>query len=312
MPATRFTLSILLASLAVALGCASTRTNPDLDRARAAYDQAVQSGVDPDASVDLYDASKDLSRAQSALSEGQSEEIVSHYAFLGETRVKIAVAAADTERARKKAAELAQERSQLRLKARTREAEMAEQKARVAQERAVSASVAAQQAEEREEQARAQAEQAQAQAQAAEQQLADLDARQTKRGLLLTLGGVLFEFGKADLKPEAKTKLARVAGFLIAAPNRDAAIEGYTDNVGSESYNSTLSRERAETVRDFLVANGVESTRLATAGYGPAYPVDSNESAEGRRRNRRVEILILKPGERAVDGLRQPTGGNPA
>ena len=101
---------------------------------------------------------------------------------------------------------------------------------------------------------------------------AALDAEQTERGLVLTLGGVLFEFDSAELKAEAEVSVARVAGFLIALEDRQAIIEGYTDDVGERDYNIGLSTQRAESVRAALVNSGVDAGRIAADGYGPDHP----------------------------------------
>ena len=123
-----------------------------------------------------------------------------------------------------------------------------------------------------------------------------VDSEQTERGLVLTLGGVLFAYNSADLTPEARLSVARVAGFLIALEKRVALVEGYTDNTGRSEYNVELSKRRADSIRAALIESGVEPERLATEGYGWDFPVASNDSAEGRQKNRRVEIVILKPG----------------
>jgi outer membrane protein OmpA-like peptidoglycan-associated protein len=131
-----------------------------------------------------------------------------------------------------------------------------------------------------------------------------LEAEQTERGLVMTLGGVLFEFDSDELKPEARVSIARVAGFLIASEGREVAVEGFTDDVGKDEYNVELSTRRAESVRAALIANGIEQARIAVAGHGKLYPVLPNDSDEGRARNRRVEILILERGEPAASALR--------
>jgi len=123
-----------------------------------------------------------------------------------------------------------------------------------------------------------------------------VDARQTERGLVLTLGGVLFAFDSADLTPEAQLSVARVAGFLIALSDRDAVVEGHADNLGDDEYNVGLSSRRAESILGALVGSGVAEDRLAAEGYGSHFPVANNDSDEGRERNRRVEIVILRPG----------------
>lgn len=136
-----------------------------------------------------------------------------------------------------------------------------------------------------------------------------LDAMETERGLVLTLGGVNFGFDSAELKPEGQLAAARVAGFLIAANNREVLVEGYTDDRGTEKYNLGLSLRRAEALAAALVANGVSPERIAADGFGPAFPVASNDDDAGRASNRRVEVLILKPGLLAAQERR--TGGLP-
>lgn len=131
-----------------------------------------------------------------------------------------------------------------------------------------------------------------------------VDAKQTGRGLVLTLGGVLFGFDSDQLTQEARLSVARVAGFLIALADRDALIEGHADSTGSASHNLDLSRRRAESIRDALVEFGVERDRLVAEGYGSLFPVADNSTEEGRERNRRVEIVILRPGLSASDARR--------
>lgn len=123
-------------------------------------------------------------------------------------------------------------------------------------------------------------------------QLAHLKARKTNRGLVLTLGSVLFAVNKATLKPGGQKNIDRLAEFMKADPHRNVMIEGYTDNTGSPGYNKTLSEKRAEAVRDALVDRGIDTQRIVTRGYGEDYPVASNKTAAGRQQNRRVEIVI--------------------
>ena len=108
----------------------------------------------------------------------------------------------------------------------------------------------------------------------------------------MTLGDVLFEFGKSELTSQAGPRLDKLAEFLTQFPNRKLLIEGYTDSVGSDSYNQDLSDRRAQAVRDALVQRGVDSSRITARGYGKAHPVADNASPEGRAMNRRVEIVI--------------------
>ena len=137
-----------------------------------------------------------------------------------------------------------------------------------------------------------------------EAKLRELNAKQTSRGLVLTLGDVLFETGKAMLLPGAQRAIDQLAEFLEENPERKVLVEGHTDNIGSVTYNIDLSLRRAQAVKNALVAKGIESQRILAHGYGEAYPVASNKTAAGRQRNRRVEIIVLKEGVEPVDMMR--------
>jgi outer membrane protein OmpA-like peptidoglycan-associated protein len=115
----------------------------------------------------------------------------------------------------------------------------------------------------------------------------------TGRGLVVSLsGGILFPSGKSSLKPEAKVSLAKLSGILLMIPNANIQVEGYTDSTGTAETNAKLSMERATAVMEFLKSQGVEDTRMKAAGLGPEKPVDTNDTAEGRAKNRRVEIVV--------------------
>jgi outer membrane protein OmpA-like peptidoglycan-associated protein len=249
----------------LALGCA-TPSNPDLERARAAYAEVAAS---PDtalvASVEVYEAEKTLRRAEQALQEGKSDEEVSHLAYIAERRVAIAQASARERSANARVEELSRERSDVLLTARTREGEQALRRAREL-----------------------------------ERALAELQAQQTARGLVVTLGDVLFDFGEANLKEGAKLNVSRLAHFLVDHPDRAVLIEGFTDSHGDENFNLRLSEARAGSVRDFLVASGVAPDRLVARGYGESHPMVSNNTPAGRQQNRRVEVTILEPNELAA------------
>lgn len=126
-------------------------------------------------------------------------------------------------------------------------------------------------------------------------QLAKLKAKRTSRGLVLTLGNVLFALNKATLKPGDMESVNNLAQFMKAYPKRNVMIEGYTDSTGSLQFNEKLSRERADSVRNALVNDGISPDRILTKGYGPEYPVASNKTAAGRQQNRRVEVVISGP-----------------
>ncbi len=131
-----------------------------------------------------------------------------------------------------------------------------------------------------------------AEAEQLRRQLAELDAQKTDRGLVMTLGDVMFDTGKSTLRPGAVSGLTKLAMFLQEQPERTVQIEGHTDSVGSESFNMKLSQERADAVANFLISKGISSTRLTAIGKGEGFPVASNDTATGRQQNRRVEVII--------------------
>jgi OmpA-OmpF porin, OOP family len=137
-----------------------------------------------------------------------------------------------------------------------------------------------------------------------EEDLAQFQARETERGLLLTLSDVLFEVGRADLRPGAQRDLAALAEFLNDHPDRQILVEGHTDSTGSFANNQRLSDLRADAVATELMRLGVAPGRITTRGYGESYPVAPNTTAAGRQQNRRVEVTLLRAGEVASTNLR--------
>src|SRR6267154_414673 len=119
-----------------------------------------------------------------------------------------------------------------------------------------------------------------------------LQTRDTARGLIVSMPDVLFDFNKYTLKPEARERLARISGIVLAYPDLKLQVEGYTDSIGSDEYNQTLSEKRAEAVRDYLVSSGVSMNNVAAQGMGKADPVADNSTAAGRKLNRRVEMIV--------------------
>ncbi|HEX4823017.1 MAG TPA: OmpA family protein [Candidatus Polarisedimenticolaceae bacterium] len=121
------------------------------------------------------------------------------------------------------------------------------------------------------------------------------ETKTTARGTVTSLSGVLFDTGKATLKPEAKLTLAKLAGVMLVFSKTSMSVEGYTDNVGSDATNMKLSTDRAKAVRDFFEGQGIQSNRLTYVGKGPADPVAPNDTPDGRSKNRRVEIVSSEP-----------------
>jgi outer membrane protein OmpA-like peptidoglycan-associated protein len=119
-----------------------------------------------------------------------------------------------------------------------------------------------------------------------------LQTRDTARGLIVSMPDVLFDFNKYTLKPEARERLARISGIVLAYPDLRLEIDGYTDSIGSDEYNQTLSDKRAEAVRDYIVTSGVPMNNVVARGMGKADPVADNTTAQGRQLNRRVEMIV--------------------
>ena len=158
-----------------------------------------------------------------------------------------------------------------------------QQRAEQERQKALEAEAAATQAEKEKEQLRAQL---------LEQFNRILPTTDTPRGLKVNMADVLFDFGKYDLKSPAREALAKMSGIVIAHPGLKLAVEGYTDSVGSDTFNLTLSQNRADTVRAYLVNQGLDPNTITATGYGKSNPVASNDTSEGRQQNRRVEIII--------------------
>jgi outer membrane protein OmpA-like peptidoglycan-associated protein len=195
----------------------------------------------------------------------------------------------------------AEQAEQARLQAENEAQRAARERADAEQARAA-ALAQQQQAQEEAEKARQAADDAERLRQQAEHQQAEmrqrlqqqlnqvLETRATARGLIMNMSDVLFDFGKYTLRPEAREKLAKIAGILLAHPDLTLQVEGYTDNIGSDGFNQSLSEKRAEGVRDYLEQQGVKD--VSARGFGKANPVASNATAEGRQQNRRVEMVV--------------------
>ena len=183
-----------------------------------------------------------------------------------------------TQQAQAEAERQAAQRAQAQAAA--SEAEARAQKARDAQQAAEqSAQQAAQQAEQARERLKQQLSQV-------------LQTTETARGLIVNMSDVLFDFNKYTLKPEAREKLAKVSGILLAYPNLKLQVEGYTDNIGTEEYNQKLSQQRADGVQDYLASQNVPAANITSAGYGKSNPIADNSTNSGRAQNRRVQLVV--------------------
>jgi len=119
-----------------------------------------------------------------------------------------------------------------------------------------------------------------------------LPTTDTPRGLKVNMADVLFAFGKYDLRPNTREALAKLSGIVLGHPGLKLSVEGYTDSIGSDEVNQTLSQKRADTVRDYLIQQGVDASSITATGFGKSNPVASNDTDQGRQQNRRVEIII--------------------
>lgn len=220
-------------------------------------------------------------------------------------RIQAEQAAAEAKKAAdERAAEAEQAREQ------QQQAELAAQRAQAEQQQAEQQAAAAQQAREQAEQAtQRMAQQEQATRERLRQQLNQvLQTRETARGLIVNMSDVLFAFNKYELKPDAKVKLAKISGILLAYPDLKVQVEGYTDNIGSDEYNQKLSEERADAVKDFLVAQDVPQQNLSAEGLGKNDPIADNSTSSGRAQNRRVQ-LVVSGSAIGVQPQGQPGGG---
>ncbi|MDQ3774641.1 MAG: OmpA family protein [Pseudomonadota bacterium] len=256
----------------ISLCAACAGPNLALQQAQQEYAAARQDPeVAKNASVVLHEAEQALDQAEQA---GGTEADVEHHAYIARKRVETARAEAERKISEAKAEQLLKEREQVVLEARTRQAKDATARAEVLA-----------------------------------QELAALQAEKTDRGYVITLGDVLFEYDKANLKPGAQQNLYRLVMFLKEHPDQAVVIEGHTDSKGSDTYNSDLSQRRAQAVQGFLLSNGIGGERIAARGYGEAYPVASNDTMAGRQQNRRVEIVVAEHPPQVghqVDIFREP------
>lgn len=305
----------LLAFGGLLAACSSPpATIPLLLEAQDAYSAAAaQPEITRTASDYLDEAQANISEAERLRLAKADPQLVTHYAYLARQQVRIAEESARLAAAEAEIESAEAERRAVQLEARTAEAEAAQRRAQRAQAEAEAARAAA--AAERAEaenaraqaerarreanQARTEAERARAEAEAAlrrAQELAnrvsELEAAQTERGLVLTLGDVLFDVGKAELKSGGFRAVDELARFLGEYPQRVVLIEGFTDSSGSDATNLALSQRRADAVRTALLERGIAANRIQTRGYGEDFPKASNDNAAGRQLNRRVEVVI--------------------
>jgi outer membrane protein OmpA-like peptidoglycan-associated protein len=267
---TRFILGM---TAALALGaCATTQPpNPALESARTAVQTAeADPNVNRYAPLDLQAAKTDLGIAENAYNNRKTDEIAQP-AYMATQNARLAQAHAAAKADDARVAQGQTDRDQIMLQARTREADNAKMAAVSAKQEASTAMM---------------------QRDAAQSELDALKATPTPRGMVLTLGDVLFDTGRSELKSGASRKLDQLVQFLNEHPDRRVQVDGFTDSVGTDSYNEQLSQNRADAVKAALISRGISPSRIGTEGYGKAFPVASNTESGGRQMNRRVEVVI--------------------
>ncbi len=255
-----------------AAGCASTpQPNLALENARTLVQEAeANPNVNKYAAVDLEAARKQLGIADAAALHHQDAAIAQPAYLAAQTaRLALAHGAAKADDARVAAGQA--ERDRIQLAARTRDVNSANLATNAA---------LGQRDEAKEQAARLQAE------------VDQLNAKPTPRGLVLTLSDVLFDTGRSQLNPGSARKLDQIAQFLTDHPERRVQIDGFTDSVGTDSYNQDLSQRRADAVKSALAQRGIDPSRIGSQGYGKGFPVADNTDSGGRQLNRRVEVVI--------------------
>lgn len=273
----------LAAALALA-ACSTTPSNTgNLEAARAEYSRAQGNPmVAKYAGAELAAATRALDQANVAAARGESLNTIDNLAYIASQKIASAQEVARAKSAEDRLKDATAQRDEVRLQARTAEADAAKQRADQAQAEAANAEAAKSDA--------------QARAAALSAQLADLQAKQTERGIVITFGDVLFSTDQASLTEQGMAVARRLADALRDNPDRNVLVEGFTDSTGSDAYNLQLSQRRAEAVRMALSQMGIERSRIETRGYGEAYPVASNATAGERQLNRRVEIVLSEAG----------------
>jgi OmpA-OmpF porin, OOP family len=266
----------MTALAAVLAACASApQRNDQLEQART---EVQTLSADPlaqqAASGDVDAARASLNQADTAFQQKQPPEKVNQLAYLAMRHAQAGEARVSEARARQEVARAQQDRDNILMQAREREAQNAK-----TQTAAVQGELAD-----------------------AQKELADLKAKQTDRGMVLTLGDVLFDTGRATLKPGADRDMDRLAQALRDNQNTRVIIEGHTDSVGGDDYNQVLSERRAEAVGSALRSRGVPADRFEIKGLGKAFPVASNGTQAGRQQNRRVEIVFSDASGRFAEG----------
>jgi OmpA-OmpF porin, OOP family len=290
-----------IALISMTIGCATIQTNTVLAKAQASYQAAKENpDVEKNAAVALYEAKKSLDKAEKA----EFVKDIEREANRADRQVQIAIAQTEQKIAEQKIDLLTKENETLLLERSRRQADQRGMEANQARQEADQMRKDAETKAMEAERLRMEAEKSREELAQSQKELMDLQAKQTERGLVLTLRDVLFETGKAQLLPGAIWTVQKVSDFLLKNPDRNVLIEGHTDSVGGEDYNLGLSERRADSVRRALIEYNVPPERITIKGYGKRFPVAGNDTPDGRQKNRRVEIVIMNEGVTAASLFR--------
>lgn len=256
-------IAIPVIALSILSACGGTPKKVDsLESARSAYLQASSKEViAKHAANELDDARNALSRADKAWKTDGKLVQIDHYSYVAQQKVKIAELIAQSKEDDSRLENMNLERQRVQLDVRSQEVDRAR-----------------------------------AETLALQQQLQDMQATVTARGIVATLGDVLFDINEASLKESSSTNIEKIAKFMRSYPDRVALVEGHTDSMGDDDYNYDLSRSRAYSVHSALVALGVDADRITTRNLGESSPVADNGTREGRQQNRRVEVIFPDQG----------------
>jgi outer membrane protein OmpA-like peptidoglycan-associated protein len=267
------TILIPFAAILILSACGgSPADNPLLESARDEYQSAESDeNIVRFAPVALKEAEEELVRSLDLWEAKADKVYIEHYAYLARQKTAIARETAKLNSAQNEIERAGMERQEVLLDVRRLEADRALEEARRERERA---------------------EEARSRAEELARRVNELEAERTERGLVLTLGDVLFDFDDSSLREGGIRAVRELARFMQEYPERNVLVEGYTDSVGSDDYNLRLSERRAGSVRAALLDFGISGNRIRTAGYGREYPVASNATEAGRQQNRRVEVVI--------------------
>jgi outer membrane protein OmpA-like peptidoglycan-associated protein len=283
----------------VALAACSTvpTTTPTLDEARADFVAANNNPqVATYAPMEFRQASEALDRANEAAARRESLDTIDRLAYVAKQRIATAQEVAKTKAAEGEVANASRERDRVQLEARTAEADRAKRDAQAAQAQAAAAQQQAQDAQAQAAAAQQQAAQQAERASRLEALLVELHAQKTERGMVVTIGDVLFATDRAELNANGMATVRKLAEVMMQNPDRTVMVEGFTDSTGSAAHNKDLSERRAASVAQALASLGVPRERIGMRGYGEAFPVASNDTASNRQLNRRVEIVLSNAG----------------